>query len=385
MSSEHVKNQIVRKMYRKSKNEAVSFIGIAILFIYCVNCVISVNPRASSGMTKTTKQPKAIKPLMVSVDVPPSVKKGEVVAIPVYLFNYMGRGVNADLTLHNENNDFEFIDDISNDQSKRKQQVPIPPGSVVSTSFLIRCNCMGDIPIKATATSRVANDEAVEKLKVEPEGVPQFVNKPMLVDLRETDSLNATQKVDIPANAVPGTMKMKVDAVGDTLGGTMKNLDGLIRMPTGCGEQNMMNFVPNIVAMDYMNATKNMNETIQKKALKYMEDGYQRELNYRHDDGSFSAFGKNDDRGSTWLTAYVAKSFKQAEKYIDIDPKVNDKALDFLSETQAPDGSFQEVGHVIHNDMQGGSSNGVALTAYVTIVFLENMVILHFYRIFRTK
>ena len=28
--------------------------------------------------------------------------------------------------------------------------------------------------------------------------------------------------------------------------------------------------------------------------------GYQRELTYRHDDGSYSAFGKSDASGNTW-------------------------------------------------------------------------------------
>ena len=39
--------------------------------------------------------------------------------------------------------------------------------------------------------------------------------------------------------------------------------------------------------------------------------GYQRELNYKHDDGSFSAFGPRDGAGSTWLTAFVLKVFAQ--------------------------------------------------------------------------
>lgn len=28
--------------------------------------------------------------------------------------------------------------------------------------------------------------------------------------------------------------------------------------------------------------------------------GYQRELTYKHDDGSYSAFGKSDESGNTW-------------------------------------------------------------------------------------
>lgn len=53
--------------------------------------------------------------------------------------------------------------------------------------------------------------------------------------------------------------------------------------------------------------------------------GYQRELNYRHDDGSYSAFGKSDKEGSTWLTAFVTKSFAQARRFIYIDPEVRTK------------------------------------------------------------
>lgn len=29
--------------------------------------------------------------------------------------------------------------------------------------------------------------------------------------------------------------------------------------------------------------------------------GYQREITYSHDDGSYSAFGKSDKSGTTWL------------------------------------------------------------------------------------
>jgi len=47
------------------------------------------------------------------------------------------------------------------------------------------------------------------------------------------------------------------------------------------------------------------------KAEKLMITGYQRELTYRHNDGSFSAFGESDKEGSLWLTAFVLKCFSQ--------------------------------------------------------------------------
>lgn len=74
------------------------------------------------------------------------------------------------------------------------------------------------------------------------------------------------------------------------------------------------------------------------------------------------------------LTAFVAKSFRQATEYITIDNKVIDEALQWLSNNQAANGSFPEVGRVSHRDMQGGAAKGLALTAFTLIAFLENPV-----------
>ena len=144
------------------------------------------------------------------------------------------------------------------------------------------------------------------------------------------------------------------------------------KLPYGCGEQNMLNFVPNIVVLDYLTALNKLTPEIESKAKRFMETGYQKELTYKHNDGSYSAFGGSDSSGSTWLTAFVVKSFNQASKYIEVDEPTIKQALDFLAKVQAKDGSFLEVGHVSHKDMQGGSSKGIALTAYTVITFLEN-------------
>jgi CD109 antigen len=119
-------------------------------------------------------------------------------------------------------------------------------------------------------------------------------------------------------------------------------------MPYGCGEQNMLNFVPNIVVLDYLKNVNQLTSDIEAKAKKFMESGYQRELTYQHKDGSFSAFGESDRSGSTWLTAFVVKSFHQAQRHIDIEASIIDKALGWLRDHQAANGSFPEVGQVSH-------------------------------------
>lgn len=131
--------------------------------------------------------------------------------------------------------------------------------------------------------------------------------------------------------------------LGDLLGGTVKNMDQLIRKPYGCGEQNMLHFVPNIVVMDYLQSTNQITPAVESNAKRFLELGYQRQLSFRHDDGSYSAFGKTDKIGSTWLTAFVVRSFLQAERYIQVEQKVVFDALDWLRDNQAANGSFPEV------------------------------------------
>lgn len=237
---------------------------------------------------------------------------------------------------------------------------------------MIRPKKIGNIIIKVTATTPLAGDGVERPLLVEPEGVTQYMNTAVFVDLNEKSPFETDIMIEVPRNAVPDSTKVEVAVVGDILGSTIKNLDKLIRMPFGCGEQNMLNFVPNIVVLDYLTKIDALTPAIEGKAKKFMESGYQRELTYKHADGSFSAFGESDKSGSTWLTAFVARSFRQAAKFISVEEKIIEKALDWLSTVQAANGSFPEVGQVSHKDMQGGAGEGIALTAYTLIAFLEN-------------
>lgn len=257
----------------------------------------SLDSKTGLGLTKNPKSIKVFQPFFVSLNLPYSVKRGEVVAVPAVLFNYLDTDITAELTLQNENGDFEFVDDIKDEQTLRKRQVTVPSNSGVSSTFLVRFTSVGQIPLKVVATSPIAGDAVVRILQVDPEGVPQFINKAVFVDLRESNELDIVQNVDVPDNAVPGSLKINVNAIGDLLGGTIENLHQLIRLPTGCGEQNMLKFVPNIVVLDYLIAAGNLDPAIKDKATKFLLSGYQRELTYRHNNGSFSSFGRLDRKG----------------------------------------------------------------------------------------
>lgn len=151
-------------------------------------------------------------------------------------------------------------------------------------------------------------------------------------------------------------------------------------MPMGCGEQNMILFTPNIYVINYLEATKQLEESIKDEALDHMKQGsfliqfidfihqllcscitlldiilyagYQRQLNYIHRDGSYSAFGKSDPSGSLWLTAFVVKSFAAARHYISIDDAQLLVSIKWLLTQQLENGCFPIVGTVLHKDLK---------------------------------
>ena len=57
------------------------------------------------------------------------------------------------------------------------------------------------------------------------------------------------------------------------MGKSLKDLDKLLKMPYGCGEQNMLNFAPNIFIIKYLEAVNDLDSVTLEKAKGYMEKG----------------------------------------------------------------------------------------------------------------
>ncbi|RWS00910.1 hypothetical protein B4U79_09355 [Dinothrombium tinctorium] len=145
-----------------------------------------------------------------------------------------------------------------------------------------------------------AYDVVFEKLLVKPECETVYQNSANLVMLNASrTSYNRTFNINLPQIFVPDSERISVSVIGDMLGAAITNIDDLLREPYGCGEQNMVNFVPNIVALNYLTKTKKLTKKYSQKAIANMQSGYKRELTYCHNDGSFSAFVVSDRNGST--------------------------------------------------------------------------------------
>ncbi|XP_064647482.1 alpha-2-macroglobulin-like [Lineus longissimus] len=347
-----------------------------------VGAAFCTNLQSGFGVAPTAYM-TVFQPFFASFTLPYSVIRGEIVPVVVTVFNYQSECLGIDLTL-TRSADF----DVTNDNYL--QQICVCGDESSSVTFKVTPKTLANVNITVMAQSNpdsdvcgskplstlVASDAVTRQLIVQPEGAKDEYTFSTLVCPSDSDKGTFTETIQLPlpSTLVNGSARGFVSVIGDIMGPTLDGLDELLRLPTGCGEQNMLNFAPNIFVMQYLEATRQLSTEIRTKAVNFMMTGYQRELTYRHEDGSYSAFGSNDPSGSTWLTAFVVKSFSEARPYITIDDEDVKKSVEWLKSLQGDDGCFLSVGRVLHKDMKGGLADGdssAALSAYVLIAMLE--------------
>ncbi|XP_067388743.1 CD109 antigen isoform X2 [Emydura macquarii macquarii] len=324
------------------------------------------------GITTAPVELEAFQPFFISLNLPYSVTRGEQFILEVNIFNYLKEATEVMVTL-DLSDTFEILITSNEINATGNQQFVLVSGEDAKmVNFPIKPKQLGEIPIKVTAMSSTASDAILQKVLVKAEGLEQSYSQSRLLDLTGNNSQIVSETLDFtfPPDVVSGSERVQVTVIGDILGPSINGLESLIKMPYGCGEQNMINFAPNIYVLEYLTNTRQLKEDIKLKATSFMREGYQRELLYQRDDGSFSAFGNSDSSGSTWLSAFVLRCFLQARPFIDIDPYVLKKTADWIVQHQKPTGEFWEPGRVIHSELQGGSNSPVTLTAYIMTALL---------------
>ena len=205
-----------------------------------------MDPETGLGLADDSLKINVFRPFFVKLSLPYSIIRGESIALQVLVFNYQNKPVTAEVVMQNEKDEFEFTNtaneiDSSTLKEKRKT-ISVPAFDGVSVSFLITPKKLGHIDIKVQATSDNAGDAIVRKLLIKPEGQTQYFNKALFVrmDDKSANSIKKNFSIEIPTNAVPGSVRIKVSGISDILGSTINNIEDLLRMPYGCGEQNMM-------------------------------------------------------------------------------------------------------------------------------------------------
>ena len=303
---------------------------------------------------------KVFQPFFLSVDLPFSGIRGEELPARVALYNYLDTAQRIRVEIA-PSDKYQLLDSPS-------KTVVVGPNDTGGAEFRVRLTDVGKVELEVSARSAEAADAVIKEMLVEPEGAGREVVENLVLAPRESHAFDGT----FPPNAVDDSARTLVSVTGSYLAQTIDGLEGLLRMPFGCGEQNMILFAPNVFVANYLRDTGQVKPEVMAKAESLMITGYQRELTYRRRDGSFSAFGDSDASGSLWLTAFVLKTFAQAKGMIYVDPDVLAGASSWILDRQRNDGSFEPVGFLHHQELLGGLRGNTALTAYVAIALLES-------------
>ncbi|XP_063430935.1 CD109 antigen-like [Mytilus trossulus] len=335
----------------------------------------AVNPNTGLGVAANTANLTTFQRFFMRFELPYSAIRGEVIIVQATVFNYLDQDQQVSVKLANNVN-FTFVDANGNDFNPGPdgwtKSVLVKEDSVASVYFPLKPTALGKILLDGTARSTIGADAVQREFLIEAEGIKQNYNVPLLIDLRQGGRVRETISLSFPPNLVEDSEFIKIQVIGDLLGATLAGLEDLLQISYGCGEQNMIRFAPNVYVSSYLKTTNRLTNDVRNRVESILEGGYQRELSYVHDDGSFSAFGNNDKSGTTWLTAFVIKSFSQAVSFTYIDINVITKAVQWIIKQQETSGAFNEPGIVLHKEMQGGSvSSKRSLTAFVLIALLE--------------
>ncbi|NXS98378.1 A2ML1 protein, partial [Jacana jacana] len=331
------------------------------------------------------------KPFLVELTLPSSVIQGETFILKATVFNYLQQCMKIQVTLEelahfqlkpcegcvyssclcaNETKTFQW--------SVTAEQLGLTNITLITEAVATEELCGKEIPF---VPSQGQKDTITKPLLVRPEGV--LVEKAHSSILCPKKGKPAQESVSLmlPPNVVEGSVRASISVTGDLIGTALQNLDHLVQMPHGCGEQNMVMFAPIVYVLQYLKKTRQLTPEIKERASGFLRNGntnvlscfpgYQIQLQYQHPDGSYSEFGTKDEYGNTWLTAFVVKCFVQAKPYIFLDNRTIQAALSWLEFHQLPNGCFRNMGQLFHTAMKGGVDGEVPLAAYITAAYLE--------------
>ena len=323
---------------------------------------LTASASSKGGALGGTSLPlRVFQDFFVDFDLPLTLTRNDEVAVPATVYNYLKVAQTVTLDLQPEPW-FELVDGLG-----LKRAVEMKANEVKSVYFRLRAKKVGHFPLQVTARSDKVGDAIKRVIEVVPEGQ----KKEQVV----TDRLagNVVQTLTIPADADPEASKVLVKIYPGVFSQVVEGMDGMLRMPGGCFEQTSSSAYPNILAVDYIKRTKQMNPQVLAKAETYLAAGYQRLLTFEHKNGGFDWWGQGGEP-LVWLSAYGLNEFSDMSKVMYVDRGVIDRTQAWLLKQRAADGTWSKIGATHSESIERMGDPKLLLTSYVTWSLLESGV-----------
>ncbi|XP_075072199.1 alpha-2-macroglobulin-like protein 1 [Mixophyes fleayi] len=319
----------------------------------------------------------SFQPYFIDLILPYSVVQGEKFTVTAIAFNYLKDCMMVFVSL-TDLGDYKV-------HKNKEQSRCICTDQSTSFTWNLTASKPGNIKVLVSSASLPLHGGCTDKIhKLDKNHREDNVEKTILVkplgilEEKTTTSLLCPQgnsirtkvALYVPDRTVAGTDLAHITVLGDVMGSAIANLGESLSLPSGCGENNLVTFIPTVYIVKYLESTKQITSEIKTKALTYLITGYQRQLMFKNDNGSYSTY--HGSQGSTWLTAFTVKSFSHAKDLIYIQDNDIVDAVRWLSSLQLPNGCFENVGTIFNNYLTRKAEDEVTLTAYIAIALMEH-------------
>jgi hypothetical protein len=257
---------------------------------------ITPDSKAGSGIDRIIVR----KNIIVRMGTPRFLRKGDELAIPVIVHNYLDQPKQVQVSL-----EIHGLDTLTG----APQQINVASKADGTLYWRVRATRIGTATLLAKALTNEESDALEISLPVEPVGVPQKINS--------TGVLTASPAQKVVNISFPGTTdaaahSIHVEVSPSIAGGLFSALDYLTSYPYGCTEQTMSSFLPNVIVAETLkklnlSARIDLNDLAAK-----VNAGFDRLSDYQHDDGGWGWW--KEDQSRVFMTAYVVGGLAEAAR-----------------------------------------------------------------------
>ncbi|MEI7832591.1 MAG: MG2 domain-containing protein [bacterium] len=304
---------------------------------------------ANGQLGSMTAPLRVFQDFFVDIDLPVALTQHDSMMLPVTVYNYLPVPQTVNITL--EKGPWFTLD------GPDTQTLNLTPNQVTVVYFPITVDTIGNWPLTIQAKGTKMSDAVRRNIDVLPDG------KETRTALNETLAGKVEKTVNIPADSIADASNIWVKFYPGNFSQVAEGLDGILRMPGGCFEQTSSTTYPNVLILNYLKKTKQVNPELQMKAEGYINAGYQRLLTFECKNGGFSWFGGND--GHQILTAYGLLEFSDMAKVHEVDPALIARTQQWLVNQQKADGTWSVPDKGIAEGITTRQEGTLRCTAYI--------------------
>jgi uncharacterized membrane protein len=289
---------------------------------------------------------RAFQPFFAELDPPRVLTQGDRISLPVVLRNYLDRNQTVNLELKPES---WFTIDGPN---QTKTQIAAGDSAIKTFNFQAQSS-IKDGKQRVTALGSEYSDAIEKPVSVHPDGEERSLTTGALFDS------SASLEVELPRDTIANSNHLELKIYPNLMSHVWESIEGGLERPHGCGEQTISSTYPSLLVLRALDKDKRQTE-IGYKAQRYLEEGYQRLLNYQSADGGFSYW--SNDSSDIALTAYAIRFLSDAGDLIPVSSTVVERAKTWLLKQQRSDGSWPSLDWQKHED----TARTALVTALVT-------------------